>query len=69
MNVILKDSHHLVLIEVWDPVEQGVEVPLIVSVETLAAGVDRHMIMDEFCFLGGHLQKVNQEVFLPSKLC
>lgn len=67
MNVVFEDSGYFVLVEVRDPVEEGVKITFWAPIEGLTDGVDRNVIADELELILVVFEGVDHEVLLVPK--
>ena len=68
VNVVFKNSHNFIFIEVRNPVKEGEEKPFGIAVEFFADAVDGDVIIDEFNFIFVAFKRVNQKLLLISSL-
>ncbi len=64
MNMILKRCHHMVLIELRNPVEKSIQETSRIAVECLADAVNRNMVVNELDFIFVCLERINHEFLL-----
>jgi hypothetical protein len=69
VDVVFKNSHHFILIEVRHPMEKSIEVPGWITVEGLADGVNGNVVANKFKLILIVLEGINHEVFLIPILC
>ena len=66
MHVVLEDCHYFVLVEEGNPVEQSVQEPFRVFVESIAYTVYGHMVVNKFDLLSTFLESFFDKIFLDA---
>ena len=66
MHVVLEDCHYFVLVEEGHPVEQSVQEPLRVFVESIAYAVYGYMVVNKFDLFSTLFEGFFDEIFLDA---
>ena len=68
MNVVFKGRHHVIFVELRNPMEKSVQETSWISIECFTYTVNWHMVVDELYFILVGFKRVNHEFLLVSKI-
>lgn len=68
VDMILKWCHYVIFVELWNPMEQGIQKSSWILIESFANTVNWNVIIDKFYLLFVCFKRVNHELFLITKI-
>ena len=68
MNVVFKGCHHMVFVELWNPMEKSVQETRRIAIKCFTYTVNWHMVVDKLYFILVGFKRVNHELLLVSKI-